>query len=231
MEQSMMAKMAKGEAPSIDSEVYEKFRKILRKTGVLAEDGEFGKAIELLEKNLKEAEKLKFIQPEVEIRNHLGINLKEAEKLKFIQPEVEIRNHLGILYWKNNSFPDFLEITATALALARAHNYKRGVAEALLNLAWVLAMERKDFIKAFDFTEEALEVTEEIGYAKGIATSLYIISTAFKYKKMEKKANYYLEKSLEVSMALAEETDLLIPSEAGLTEEEKAQLKGALDLL
>ncbi|MFX0051700.1 MAG: tetratricopeptide repeat protein [Candidatus Hermodarchaeota archaeon] len=204
----MMAKMAKGETEPIDPEVYGKFKKILRKSGALAEDGEFGKAIELLESNLK-----------------------EAEKLKFIQPEVELRNNLGILHWKNNSFPNFLEITATALALARAHNYKRGVAEALLNLAWVLAMERKDFIKAFDFTEEALEVTEEIGYAKGIATSLYIISTAYKHKKMKEKANYYLEKSLEISMSLAEETDLLIPSEEGLTEEEKAQLKGALDLL
>jgi hypothetical protein len=157
--------------------------------------------------------------------------LKEATKLSYIQPEVDVSNQLGILHWKNNSFEKFLEVTASSLVTAKAHNYKRGVAEALLNLAWVLAMERKDFIKAFDFTEEALEVTEEIGYVKGLATALYIISTAYKYKKMEEKASYYLDKSLQISMSLAEETDLLLPSKGGLTEKEKDDLKGALDLL
>lgn len=203
-----MPEMVKGEADAIDPEIYDKYKKIIKQAGTLAEEGELGKAISLLE-----------------------LNLRKAEDLSYIQPEIEVRNQLGILYWKNNAFEKFLETTASALALARAHNYKRGVAEALLNLAWVLAMEKKDFMKAFDFTEEALEVTEEIGYIKGLATSLYIISYAYRYKKMEKKANYYLEKSLQISMTLAEETDLLIPSDAGLTEEEKAQLKGALDLL
>ncbi len=203
-----MGKMAKEEKKIINPEIYEKFKNFIKKAGTLAEEGEYEEAIRLLESNLK-----------------------EAEKLSFIQPEVDLRNSLGILQWKNNSFEQFLEITATSLALARAHNYKRGLAEALLNLAWVLAMERKDFIKAFDFTEEALEVTEEIGYLKGIATSLYIISTAYKHKNMKSKAAYYLEKSLQISMSLAEEIDLLIPSEEGLTEEEKDQLKGALDLL
>ena len=203
-----MSKMAKKEASSIDPEIYEKFKNFIKKAGTLAEEGAYTQAIQILESNLK-----------------------EAEKLSFIQPEVDLRNSLGILQWKNNAFEQFLEITATSLALARAHNYRRGLAEALLNLAWVLAMERKDFIKAFDFTEEALEVTEEIGYIKGIATSLYIIATAYKHKKMQEKAKYYLEKSLEISMSLAEETDLLIPSDGGLTEEEKDQLKGALDLL
>ena len=203
-----MGKMAKEEAKSVDPEVYEKFKSIIKKVGSLAEEGSFKEAIHLLENNLK-----------------------EAENLSFVQPEVDLRNSLCILHWKNNSFEHFLEVAATALALARAHNYKRGVAEALLNLAWVLAMERKDFIKAFDFTEEALKVAEDIGYAKGMATSLYIISSAYKHKNMKDKADYYLEKSLEISMSLAEETDLLISSDAGLTDEEKDQLKGALDLL
>ena len=201
-----MAKMA--DETRIDPEVYEKYRSIIKKAGSLAENGEYEKAIKLLENNLK-----------------------NAQSLAYIQPEVELKNQLGILHWKNNSFEKFLEVSASSLALARAHHYKRGIAEALLNLAWVLAMERKDFIKAFDFTEEALKVTEEIGYAKGIATSLYIISSAYKHKKMKEKAEYYLEKSLKISMSLAGETDLLIPSDSELTEEEKTQLKSALDLL
>jgi tetratricopeptide (TPR) repeat protein len=196
------------ETEVIDPEVLSKYRGLIKKAVSLAEEGSFEQAIKLLVKALK-----------------------EAETLSFIQPEVDIRNQLGILHWKNNSFSQFLEVTATALALARAHNYKKGIAEGLLNLAWVLAMERKDFMKAFDFTQEALEVTEDIGYEKGMATSLYIISTAFKHKKMEDKAKYYLDKSLKISMRLSEEADLLTPSEAGLTEEEKDQLKGALDLL
>ncbi|MFX0016062.1 MAG: hypothetical protein ACFFB2_13440 [Promethearchaeota archaeon] len=198
--------MAK-DATTIDPKVLSKFQDVVKKASALAEDGAFEEAITLLQDELK-----------------------EAEKLEFVQPEVNIRNSLGILLWKNNSFNDFLEITAQSLALARAHNYKKGVAEALLNLAWVLAMEKKDFIRSFDFTEEALQVTEDIGYEKGIATSMYIISTAYKFKKMEDKAKYYLERSLAISMRLAE-TDLLIPSETGLTEEEKEQLKDALDLL
>ncbi|NHJ01485.1 MAG: hypothetical protein EAX86_05050 [Candidatus Heimdallarchaeota archaeon] len=197
-----------GEAKTIDPETLAKFRGVIKKAVSIAEDGAFKKAIQLLEKSLK-----------------------DAEKLSFIQPEVDLKNQLGIFHWKNNAFNKFLEITAESLAIARAHNYKKGIAEALLNLAWVLAMERKDFIKAFDFTEEALEVAEDIGYEKGMATSLYIISTAYKHKRMEEKASYYLEKSLQISMRLADEADLLTPSEAGLTEEEKAQLKGALDLL
>ena len=202
----IVIKMAK-EASMIDPKVLSEFQDVIKKATALAEDGAFGEAIKLLQSKLK-----------------------DAEKLDFVQPEVNIRNSLGILHWKNNSFPIFLEITAESLALARAHNYKKGVAEALLNLAWVLAMEKKDFIRSFDFTEEALEVTEDIGYEKGIATSMYIISTAYKHKNMEEKAQYYLERSLAISMRLAE-SDLLIPSEAGLTEEEKEQLKDALDLL
>jgi len=192
----------------IDSEVLSQYRDAIKKAVSLAEEGNFQKAINLLESKLV-----------------------EAEKLSMIQPEVDVRNQLGILHWKNNSFQHFLEITASSLALAKAHKYKKGIAEALLNLAWVLAMERRDFIKAFDFTEEALEVTEAIGYKKGIATSLYIISAAYKFKKMEEKAAYYLEKSLQISMQLSDEADLLITSEAGLTEEEKDRLKDALDLL
>ena len=191
-----------------DPQVLEKFKSILKKAASLSEEGAFSKAIMLLEETLK-----------------------EATKLSYIQPEVDVSNQLGILHWKNNSFEKFLEVTASSLVTAKAHNYKRGVAEALLNLAWVLAMERKDFIKAFDFTEEALEVTEEIGYVKGLATALYIISTAYKHKKMEEKASYYLDKSLQISMSLAEETDMLLPSKGGLTEKEKDDLKGALDLL
>jgi tetratricopeptide (TPR) repeat protein len=191
-----------------DPQVLEKFKSILKKAASLSEEGAFSKAIMLLEETLK-----------------------EATKLSYIQPEVDVSNQLGILHWKNNSFEKFLEVTASSLVTAKAHNYKRGVAEALLNLAWVLAMERKDFIKAFDFTEEALEVTEEIGYIKGLATALYIISTAYKHKKMEEKASYYLDKSLQISMSLAEETDILLPSKGGLTEKEKDDLKGALDLL
>ncbi|UCG01084.1 MAG: hypothetical protein JSW11_15890 [Candidatus Heimdallarchaeota archaeon] len=198
--------MAK-EASMIDPKVLSEFQEVIKKATALAEDGAFGEAIKLLQRKLE-----------------------EAENLDFVQPEVNIRNSLGILHWKNNSFPIFLEITAESLALARAHNYKKGVAEALLNLAWVLAMEKKDFIRSFDFTEEALEVTEDIGYEKGIATSMYIISTAYKHKSMDEKAQYYLERSLAISMRLAD-ADLLIPSEAGLTEEEKEQLKDALDLL
>lgn len=198
--------MAKEEA-TIDPEVLSKFQVVIKKASALSEDGSYEEAIVLLKGKLK-----------------------DAVKLEFIQPEVNIRNSIGILFWKNNSFEEFLEITAESLALARAHNYKKGVAEALLNLAWVLAMEKKDFIRSFDLTEEALEVTEDIGYEKGIATSMYIISTAYKHKKMEDKAKYYLERSLAISMRLAE-VDLLIPSEAGLTEEEKEQLKEALDLL
>ncbi len=196
------------ETEVIDPKVISKYRGLIKKAISLAEEGSFEQAIKLIVKALK-----------------------EAETLSFIQPEVDLRNQLGILHWKNNSFNQFLEVTATSLALARAHNYKKGIAEGLLNLAWVLAMERKDFMKAFDFTQEALEVTEDIGYEKGMATSLYIISTAYKHKKMEDKAKYYLDKSLKISMRLSEEADLLTPSEAGLTEEEKDQLKGALDLL
>ncbi len=193
----------------IDPDVLAKFRGLIKKAVSLAEEGSFKKAIVLVQNSLK-----------------------EAEKLTFVQPEVDLRNQLGILHWKNNSFDYFLEVAATSLALARAHNYKKGIAEALLNLAWVLAMERKDFMKAFDFTEEALDVAEDIGYEKGMATSLYIISTAYKHKNMEDKASYYLDKSLTISMRLSEEADLLTPSEGeGLTEEEKDQLKGALDLL
>lgn len=193
---------------TIDPDVLAKFRGLIKKAVSLAEEGSFKKAISLVQNSLK-----------------------EAEKLTFIQPEVDLRNQLGILHWKNNFFDYFLEVTATSLALARAHNYKKGVAEALLNLAWVLAMERKDFMKAFDFTEEALEVAEDIGYEKGMATSLYIISTAYKHKNMEDKAAYYLDKSLTISSKISEEADLLTPSEEGLSEEEKDQLKGALDLL
>ncbi|MFX0086322.1 MAG: hypothetical protein ACFFAU_11620 [Candidatus Hodarchaeota archaeon] len=196
------------ETEVIDPEVLSKYRGLIKKAVSLAEEGSFEQAIKIIVKALK-----------------------EAETLSFVQPEVDLRNQLGILHWKNNSFNQFLEVTATSLALARAHNYKKGIAEGLLNLAWVLAMERKDFMKAFDFTQEALEVTEDIGYEKGMATSLYIISTAYKHKKMEDKAKYYLDKSLKISMRLSEEADLLTPSEAGLTEEEKDQLKGALDLL
>lgn len=192
---------------TVDPKVLIEFKDAIKRATALAEDGNFGKAIKLMQDKLN-----------------------EAEKLEFIQPEVNVRNSLGILHWKNNSFNDFLEITAESLALARAHNYKIGVAEALLNLAWVLAMEKKDFIRSFDFTEEALEVTEDIGYEKGIATSMYIISTAYKFKKMEDKAKHFLELSLSISMKLAE-ADLLIPSEAGLTEEEQEQLKDALDLI
>ncbi|MHA1970016.1 MAG: hypothetical protein ACW964_19760, partial [Candidatus Hodarchaeales archaeon] len=105
----------------IDPEVLVKFKGLIKKAVSLAEEGSFEKAIRLI-----------------------GNSLKEAEKLTFIQPEVDLRNQLGILHWKNNSFDYFLEVTATSLALARAHNYKKGIAEALLNLAWVLAMERKD---------------------------------------------------------------------------------------
>ncbi len=199
--------MAREEASIIDPEVLSKFQDVIKKSAALAEDGAYGNAIKLLERSLT-----------------------DAEKLGFVQPEINIRNSLGILHWKNNSFNVFLEITAESLALARAHNYKKGVAEALLNLAWVLAMEKKDFIRSFDLTEEALVVTEDIGYEKGIATSMYIISTAFKHKKMEDKAKYYLDLSLSISMKLAD-SDFLIPSEAGLTEEEKEQLKDALDLL
>ncbi len=199
--------MAKEEASTIDPKVLSEFQDAIKKASALAEDGKYKKAINLLQGSLE-----------------------EAVKLDFIQPEVNIRNSLGILHWKNNSFNDFLEITAESLALARVHNYKKGVAEALLNLAWVLAMEKKDFIRSFDLTEEALIVTEDLGYEKGIATSMYIISTAYKHKKMDDKAQYYLERSLAISMRLAE-VDLLIPSEAGLTEEEKEQLKDALDLL
>jgi len=195
-------------AEVIDPDVISKFREIIKKAVSLAEEGSFEKAIKIIQRALK-----------------------DAEKLTFVQPEVNLRNQLGILQWKNNSFNQFLEVTAASLALARAHKYKKGIAEALLNLAWVLAMERKDFMKAFDFTEEALEVAEDIGYEKGMATSLYIISTAYKHKNMEDKASYYLEKSLKISMTLSEEADLLTPSEAGLTDEEKDQLKGALDLL
>ena len=190
-----------------DPRILEKFKAILMKAASLSEEGAYSKAILLLEETLK-----------------------EASKLAYIQPEVDVSNQLGILHWKNNAFEKFLEITASSLVTARTHNYKRGIAEALLNLAWVLAMERKDFIKAFDFTEEALEVTEEIGYIKGIATAMYIISTAYAFKKMEEKASYYLDKSLQISMSLAEEADILIPSK-GLTKEEKDELKGALDLL
>lgn len=195
-------------AEIIDPDVISKFREIIKKAVSLAEEGSFEKAIKTIQRALK-----------------------DAEKLTFVQPEVDLRNQLGILQWKNNSFNQFLEVTAASLALARAHKYKKGIAEALLNLAWVLAMERKDFMKAFDFTEEALEVAEDIGYEKGMATSLYIISTAYKHKSMEDKASYYLEKSLEISMRLSEEADLLTPSETGLTDDEKDQLKGALDLL
>lgn len=198
--------MSKAEV--IDPDVISKFREIIKKAVSLAEEGSFEKAIKTIQRALK-----------------------DAEKLTFVQPEVDLRNQLGILQWKNNSFNQFLEVTAASLALARAHKYKKGIAEALLNLAWVLAMERKDFMKAFDFTEEALEVAEDIGYEKGMATSLYIISTAYKHKSMEDKASYYLEKSLEISMRLSEEADLLTPSETGLTDDEKDQLKGALDLL
>lgn len=198
--------MGKEEASSLDPEVLSQYQDAVKKATALAEDGDYIKAIQLLEENLL-----------------------EAEKLDFIQPEVNLRNSLGILHWKNNAFSLFLEITAESLALARAHNYKKGIAEALLNLAWVLAMEKKDFIRSFDFTEEALEVTEDIGYEKGIATSMYIISTAYKHKNMEEKATYYLERSLAISMKLAE-SDLLISS-SGLTEKEKEQLKDVLDLL
>lgn len=200
--------MAEINISDIDSEVISQYRDAIKKAVSLAEEGNFQKAISLLESKLI-----------------------DAEKLSMVQPEVDVRNQLGILHWKNNAFQHFLEITASSLILAKAHKYKKGIAEALLNLAWVLAMEKKDFIKAFDFTEEALEVTEEIGYKKGIATSLYIISAAYRFKKMEKKATYYLEKSLEISMQLSDEADLLITSEAGLTEEEKDRLKDALDLL
>ncbi|PWI48869.1 hypothetical protein CEE45_04740 [Candidatus Heimdallarchaeota archaeon B3_Heim] len=193
---------------TLDPQVIDKFKAILQKSVSLAEEGAYSKAILLLEETLK-----------------------EAAKLSFVQPEIDVQNALGILHWKNNSFEKFLEITATSLANARVHKYKKGTAEALLNLAWVLAMERKDFIKAFDFTEEALAVTQDIGYVKGIATSLYIISAAYKYKKMEDKATYYLDKSLQVSMSLAGESDLLIPSKEGLSEKEKDQLKDALDLI
>lgn len=190
----------------IDSEVLDEYKSFIKQIGALDQDGAFDQAITLVVRKLK-----------------------EAERLKFVQPEVDLRNHLGILHWKNNAFETFLEETASALALARVHNYKRGIAEGLLNLAWVLAMERKDFMKAFDLTEEALGITEEIGYVKGMATSLYIIYTAYKYKEMQKKADYYLERSLQLSMSLAEETDLLMPTR--LSDEEKDQLKGALDLL
>ncbi len=192
----------------LSPQVIEKFKTILSKAVSLAEEGAYSKAIMLLEETLK-----------------------EASKLSHIQPEVDVSNQLGILHWKNNSFEKFLEITASSLATARVHKYKRGTAEALLNLAWVLAMERKDFIQAFDFTEEALEVTQDIGYMKGIATSMYIISAAYKHKKMEEKANYFLDRSLQISMSLTGEKDLLIPSKGGLTEKEKESLKGALDLL
>ncbi|MHA1941294.1 MAG: hypothetical protein ACW97P_06170 [Candidatus Hodarchaeales archaeon] len=192
----------------LSPQIVEKFKAILKKAVSLAEEGAYSKAIMLLEETLK-----------------------EASKLSHIQPEVDVSNQLGILHWKNNSFEKFLETTASSLAVARVHKYKKGTAEALLNLAWVLAMERKDFMRAFDFTEEALEVTQDIGYIKGIATSMYIISAAYKHKKMEEKASYYLDKSLQISMSLAEEKDLLIPSKGGLTEKEKESLKGALDLL
>ncbi len=192
----------------LDPKVIDKFKAILNKSVSLAEEGAYSKAILLLEETLK-----------------------EAAKLESVIPEIDVQNALGILHWKNNAFEQFLEVTATALTNARVHKYKRGTAEALLNLAWVLAMERKDFIKAFDFTEEALEVTQDIGYVKGIATSLYIISAAYKHKKMEEKASYYLDKSLQISMSLTGESDLLIPSKEGLTDKEKDQLKDALDLI
>lgn len=200
--------MVEEEDQSIDPEILSKFKGIIKKAITMAEDGSFNEAIQFLQENLK-----------------------DAESLDFVQPECDIRNQIGIIHWKNNSFDNFLEITAESLALARAHNYKKGVAEALLNLAWVLAMERKEFMKSFDLTEEALEVTEDIGYEKGIATSMYIISTAYKYKKMEDKAKYFLERSLEISMRISEEADLLTPSVEGLSEDEKEQLKDVLDLL
>jgi tetratricopeptide (TPR) repeat protein len=201
-----LRKRKDGNPKSLDPELLDEYKSFIRQIGALDQDGAYDQAITLVLRKLK-----------------------DAERLDFIQPEVDLRNHLGILHWKNNAFETFLEETASALALARVHNYKRGVAEALLNLAWVLAMERKDFMKAFDFTEEALGITEEIGYVKGMATSMYIIATAYKFKKMQKKADYYLERSLQLSMSLAEETDLLMPTQ--LSEEEKDQLKGALDLL
>ena len=193
---------------TLDPQVIEKFKAILNKSVSLAEEGAYSKAILLLEETLK-----------------------EASKLEFVQPEIDVQNALGILHWKNNAFEKFLEITATSLASARVHKYKKGTAEALLNLAWVLAMERKDFVKAIDFTQEALEVTEDIGYVKGIATALYIISAAYKHKKMEEKATYYLDKSLQISMSLTGESDLLITSKEGLSDSEKDQLKDALDLI
>ncbi len=196
------------EDQKVDPEILTKFKKEIKKAITMAEEGSFDEAIKLLK-----------------------ANLEEAENLDFVQPECDIRNQIGIIHWKNNSFDNFLEITAESLALARAHNYKKGVAEALLNLAWVLAMERKEFMKSFDLTEEALEVTEDIGYEKGIATSMYIISTAYKYKKMEDKAKYFLERSLEISMRISEEADLVTPSMEGLSEDEKEQLKDVLDLL
>ncbi|MHA2113572.1 MAG: hypothetical protein ACW98W_19080, partial [Candidatus Hodarchaeales archaeon] len=120
---------------AIDPQVVGKFKAILKKAVSLAEESAYSKAIMLLEETLK-----------------------EAKKLSYVQPEVDVSCALGILHWKNNSFEKFLELTANSLATARVHNYKRGTAESLLNLAWVLAMEKKDFIKAFDFTEEALDV-------------------------------------------------------------------------
>ena len=190
---------------TLDPQVIDKFKAILKKSVSLAEEGAYSKAILLLEETLK-----------------------EASKLEFVQPEIDVQNALGILHWKNNAFEKFLEITATSLASARVHKYKKGTAEALLNLAWVLAMERKDFVKAIDFTQEALEVTEDIGYVKGIATALYIISAAYKHKE---KATYYLDKSLQISMSLTGESDLLITSKEGLSDSEKDQLKDALDLI
>ena len=183
------------------------YEQILKSATNYAENGEFSRAISILTKFLP-----------------------KAEKLNQVYPEVDVRNQLGIIYWKSGNFDLFLETTANALALARVHNYNKGIAEALLNLAWVLVMEKKDFMRAFDFTEESLKVSEKLEYTKGIATALYIIGTAYKEKSITEKSKYYIDKSIKISKKLAE-SDLLIPSEKGLSSKEKDQMREVLDLL
>ncbi|MFX1515207.1 MAG: hypothetical protein ACFFC6_02780 [Promethearchaeota archaeon] len=162
--------------------------------------------------------------------HEIGVKNEAVEDL------VDIHNQLILLHYQNDDLIMFQKSYNFARTLALKINYKRGLVETFMNMAWVQT-DNRNFVDAITHASQALAIDDILDNASAFTTALYIISEANYSVGDIEKGDKYKELYQKKLMKLTEGEERMLKSieglSVGMTKEDDidSRVKQALDEL